>query len=195
MLAQRKYDVISMEITSVWFAGATSVYSREFYDEARRHLQSGGVLQQWVQLHHLTLDEIGSTLATVRDVFSYVQLYVQGGQGVIVASEAPLLLHPAGLSTPTYTLSNCLPPMIVLLNLVSSELLSSEDIDRVIATESFTVTTDWNRHRSTTSLCHRAARSPYAEPARALATQLQLDGGHRRWGSGSCPRPSRRPSG
>src|SRR5262249_41304437 len=46
------YDLISMELSSVWFAGASSLYSSEYYGLVRSHLSDEGVFQQWVQLHH-----------------------------------------------------------------------------------------------------------------------------------------------
>jgi spermidine synthase len=89
---ERKYDLITIEITSVWFAGATNLYSREFYELAKRHLQPGGVLQQWVQIHHTSPREIAADLATARSVFPHVSLWFYGGQGMLIASEHPLVL-------------------------------------------------------------------------------------------------------
>ncbi len=83
----RPYDLITIEITSIWFAGATNVYAKEFYELARRRLAPGGVLQQWVQLHSIGRDEIASAIATVRAVFPQVSFWCFGGQGMIVASE------------------------------------------------------------------------------------------------------------
>jgi spermidine synthase len=95
------YDVISMEISSIWFAGSSSLYSQEFYELARAHLRDGGVLQQWIQLHHISLENLESVLATVGEVFEHVNLWVVGGQGIILASDAPLGLGDgARLETP-----------------------------------------------------------------------------------------------
>jgi spermidine synthase len=85
---QSGYDVISMEITSIWFAGAASLYNREFYSLARSRLAPDGVLQQWVQLHHLTPMDILSVIASLRAEFRYVSLYVMGGQGILVATNS-----------------------------------------------------------------------------------------------------------
>ena len=36
LLTQNKrYDLISMELTSIWFAGAANLYNREFYQLAK----------------------------------------------------------------------------------------------------------------------------------------------------------------
>ena len=39
LLHPRQYDVISMEITSIWFAGGGSLYNQEFYRLAKRCLK------------------------------------------------------------------------------------------------------------------------------------------------------------
>ena len=86
LLSQNRFDVISLEISSIWFAGAASLYNQEFYRLVQTHLTPNGVLQQWVQLHHLSAIDILSIIATLRTEFQYVSLYVIGGQGILVAT-------------------------------------------------------------------------------------------------------------
>ncbi len=90
-----RYDLISMELSSVWFAGAANLYSREFYALARQHLTDGGILQQWVQLHHIRVRDFATILATLRREFPYVALFYGGGQGVLIASQEPLSMSTA----------------------------------------------------------------------------------------------------
>src|SRR5450830_719 len=85
----RQYDIISLEITSIWFAGAASLYNQEFYQLVKAHLQPDGILQQWVQLHHLNPTDILSIISTIRSEFKYVSLYQLGGQGILIASNEP----------------------------------------------------------------------------------------------------------
>lgn len=86
MLQERRYDVVSMEVSSIWFAGAASLYNREFYALVKRRLAPHGVLQQWMQLHHLTPIDVLYIMGSVRAEFEYVWLYLVGGQGMIIAS-------------------------------------------------------------------------------------------------------------
>lgn len=90
MLNHAKYDVITIELSSIWFAGASSLYSSEFYDLLADRLSPGGVLQQWVQLHHITPRDFATILHTVRRHFPAMALYYGGGQGIILASREPL---------------------------------------------------------------------------------------------------------
>lgn len=87
-LRDARYDFVGVEITSIWFAGAASLYNVEFYDLVKRRLSDRGVFQQWVQLHHIDDRDVVSILASMRAVFEHVWLYVAGGQGVIVACAA-----------------------------------------------------------------------------------------------------------
>ncbi len=84
------YDLIGMELSSVWFAGAAALYSQDFYRLVSKRLKPKGIFQQWVQLHHMTQPVMASVLATLRSEFEHVALFYGGGQGVVVASHAPL---------------------------------------------------------------------------------------------------------
>lgn len=86
LLTKRRYDIISIEITSIWFAGAASLYNREFYQLARGKMTSGGVIQQWVQLHHMAPTDLLTIISTLRSEFAFVSLYVVGGQGILIAT-------------------------------------------------------------------------------------------------------------
>lgn len=95
LVSTERYDVIGIEVSSIWFAGAANLYSREFYAITRARLAPGGVLQQWVQFHHTRRRELASVLSTVRSVFPHVALYAHGNQGIIVAGDGSLAMSPA----------------------------------------------------------------------------------------------------
>ena len=86
LLTKRQYDIVSIEITSIWFAGAASLYNRDFYQLVRTKLRPDGVLQQWIQLHHLSPTDLLTIIGTLRSEFQYVSLYVVGGQGILIAT-------------------------------------------------------------------------------------------------------------
>lgn len=86
LLTKNKYDVISIQITSIWFAGAASLYNSEFYDLINKHLTTGGVLQQWVQIHHISSYDLIHIIGTMRSRFKYVWLYIVGEQGILIAT-------------------------------------------------------------------------------------------------------------
>jgi spermidine synthase len=90
----RLYDIITVEITSIWFAGATNVFSQEFFELAKQRLRPDGVLQQWVQLNRNSPKEISSVIATARAVFPYVSYHAYGNQGMLIAANRPVVENP-----------------------------------------------------------------------------------------------------
>ncbi|MBL8912239.1 MAG: fused MFS/spermidine synthase [Archangium sp.] len=97
LLTTTKYDLITIELSSIWFAGASDLYNREFYGLAREHLTERGVLQQWVQLHHLTRRDLAVILQSIRAELPHVALFYSGGQGIVLASRQPIEIDYAGL--------------------------------------------------------------------------------------------------
>jgi hypothetical protein len=87
MVEPRTYDLITLEISSIWFAGAASLYNADFYRMAKPHLAKGGVLQQWMQLHRLQEADYVAILSSMRSVFRNVWLYKVDNQGFLVACD------------------------------------------------------------------------------------------------------------
>jgi spermidine synthase len=87
LLNEARYDLISIELTSIWFASAGNLYSREFYELCRSRLRKNGVLQQWVQLHHIELEDIATIIQTMHSVFPEVELWLGGHQGILIGGE------------------------------------------------------------------------------------------------------------
>lgn len=114
LLTRRNYDVISIEITSIWFAGAASLYNREFYQLARAKLRQDGVLQQWVQLHHMAPTDLLTIIGTLRGEFTYVSLYVVGGQGILIATNDAAKSQPSSLTLTALDTSVKLQPVRAL---------------------------------------------------------------------------------
>ncbi len=134
LVTPERYDLITIELTSVWFAGAANLYSREFYQLCQGRLRAGGVLQQWLQLHHIDRRELGVALRTLRSVFPNAALFVGGNQGIVVASDAPLEVSRAHLAeldrVPAVreTLGGA-----TLASLIDRLMISGAELDRFIA--------------------------------------------------------------
>jgi spermidine synthase len=135
-----RYDLITIELTSIWFAGATNLYSREFYELSRSRLQQDGILLQWIQMHHIGPREIASALATVREVFPYASLWFYGGQGMIVASEHPLIITESRRDALARFYSRDR-----IAGLEAARVLDSDGITRLIAALKPVINTDHNR--------------------------------------------------
>lgn len=148
-VAPRSYDLVAVELTSIWFAGATNLYSREFYELVRSRLREHGVMQQWVQLHHIGPRELASTLATMRSVFPYVSLWYFGRQGILIGTNHPQRIAPdrtdllaSRLAANTNQLLE--PPAELLRQVAQSRLLAPATLDALMLDHQI-INTDHNR--------------------------------------------------
>ena len=165
LLHDQKYDLITMEISSIWFAGATNLYSRDYYAIAKKRLAPGGVLQQWIQLHHIGLAELMSVIATVREEFPHVSFWVFGGQGIIVASHQPQVLRQAGVSAAENLLrtQNQIPQGTITIDgLLASRLLAPPDVDRLVTSFETAINTDRSRYLEYATPRYNLSRIDYA---------------------------------
>ena len=135
LVQEQKYDLISMELSSIWFAGAASLYSREFYQLIHERMKPGAVFQQWVQLHHVRPRDFATVLNTLRHQFAHVTLFYGGGQGILVASDAPLVASEARVHALERTprVAATIPHERPLLDLFNDVLVSDAGLDRFLA--------------------------------------------------------------
>jgi spermidine synthase len=90
LLSRQNFDLITIEITSIWISGEADLYNQEFYELCRARLTEHGVLQQWVQMHHMRTADLLVILNTAARVFRHVAFFFRGNQGLLIASPAPL---------------------------------------------------------------------------------------------------------
>src|SRR5579864_3076946 len=64
-----KFDIITSDPIHPWVKGAATLYSQEYFEMVKQHLNPGGVITQWVPLYESDFDTVKSELATFFDVF------------------------------------------------------------------------------------------------------------------------------
>ena len=64
-----KFDIITSDPIHPWVKGSATLYSKEYFELVKQHLNPGGVVTQWVPLYESDLDTVKSELATFFDVF------------------------------------------------------------------------------------------------------------------------------
>jgi spermidine synthase len=69
LTTQNKYDVITSDPIHPWVKGAATLYSKEYFETVKDHLNPGGVVAQWVPLYESDPDTIKTELATFFAVF------------------------------------------------------------------------------------------------------------------------------
>ena len=88
LLSDKRYDAIVSQPSHPWGAGASHLYTREFFTLVRDRLEPDGVFVQWIGLGFVDESLLRSLLATLRDVFPYVRVYRPGAGGVLFLSSA-----------------------------------------------------------------------------------------------------------
>lgn len=91
MLTDLRYDAIVSQPSHPWTAGASHLYTRDFFVQVRDHLAPGGVFVQWMGLQFVDEALFRSLLATLLDVFPHLRLYQPDpGSVLFLAGSEPL---------------------------------------------------------------------------------------------------------
>jgi spermidine synthase len=69
LTTREKFDVITSDPIHPWVKGSATLYSKEYFDLVKQHLNPGGIVTQWVPLYETDLSTVKSELATFFDVF------------------------------------------------------------------------------------------------------------------------------
>ncbi|MCB9558190.1 MAG: fused MFS/spermidine synthase [Deltaproteobacteria bacterium] len=96
LVSQRRYDVLISEPSNPWMPGIASLFTQEFYAQAKRRLAPGGVFGQWLQIYRLDAPAVASVIQTLLASFADVQLWMtDAGNMIFLASESPLQFSAA----------------------------------------------------------------------------------------------------
>jgi spermidine synthase len=64
-----KFDAVTSDPLDPWVKGAAMLYTKEFFEEVKRHLNPGGAVTLFVQLYESNTAAVKSEIATFLDVF------------------------------------------------------------------------------------------------------------------------------
>ncbi len=88
LASDRQFDVIVSEPSNPWISGVSNLFTREFFELARRRLAAGGVMAQWFQVYQLPVEDFKTLLRTYREVFPYVSVWLpQAGDLLVLGSD------------------------------------------------------------------------------------------------------------
>src|SRR5206468_4347871 len=69
LTSREKFDGITSDPLDPWVKGAATLYTKEFFEAARAHLNPGGIVTLFVQLYDSSPASIKSEIATFFEVF------------------------------------------------------------------------------------------------------------------------------
>jgi len=103
LTTREKFDVITSDPIHPWVKGAASLYTKDYFDLVKAHLNPGGVVTQWVPLYQSSEEVIKSEVATFFETFPNGTIWSNqfangGGYDVVMLAKAgPLVIDPAAL--------------------------------------------------------------------------------------------------
>jgi spermidine synthase len=69
LTSRDKYDIITSDPIHPWVKGSATLYSKEYFELVKEHLNPGGVVTQWVPLYESSEEVVKSEIATFFEVF------------------------------------------------------------------------------------------------------------------------------
>ncbi len=69
LTSREKFDIITSDPIHPWVKGAATLYTREYFDLVKRHLNPGGLVTQWVPLYESDTNVVKSEMATFFGAF------------------------------------------------------------------------------------------------------------------------------
>jgi spermidine synthase len=120
-----KFDIITSDPIHPWVKGAASLYTKEYFETVKAHLNPGGLVTQWVPLYESDSEAVKSEIKTFFEVFPNGSVWTNdsGGQGydvILLGSNEPLTIDMAALDKR-------------LQNVVISPILKTVNLDTAAA--------------------------------------------------------------
>jgi len=69
LTTREKFDIITSDPIHPWVKGSATLYSKEYFELVKQHMNPGGVVTQWVPLYESDVPTVKSEMATFFDVF------------------------------------------------------------------------------------------------------------------------------
>jgi spermidine synthase len=76
-----RFDGITVDPLDPWVKGAANLYTKEFYEVMKQHLNPGGVVTMYIQLFETNQDAVKSSVATFFEVFPNATIWGNPYQG------------------------------------------------------------------------------------------------------------------
>jgi spermidine synthase len=145
-LMTKRYDIVVSQPSHPWTAGASHLYTREFFHAVRDHLTTDGVFVQWIDLGLVDRPLLGSLLATLLDAFPHLRVYRPffRGTALFLASTAPLAVEANAVRALAAAPRELARAGVQTREDVAAAFALDEDGARQLAADAPLTTDDWN---------------------------------------------------
>jgi spermidine synthase len=87
-----KFDIITSDPIHPWVKGSATLYTKEYFEMVKAHLNPGGLVTQWVPLYETDLETVKSEIATFFEVFPNGSIWanedlLEGGYDVFLLGQ------------------------------------------------------------------------------------------------------------
>jgi len=92
LTTHEKFDAVTSDPLDPWVKGAATLYTKEFFDVVKRHLNAGGVVTLFVQLYESNTEAVKSEVATFFQAFPNGAIFGNtnngGGYDLVLVGQA-----------------------------------------------------------------------------------------------------------
>jgi spermidine synthase len=81
LTTREKFDIITSDPIHPWVKGAATLYTKEYFELIKQHLNPGGLVTQWVPLYESDATVVKSEIATFMDVFPHATIWANTNSG------------------------------------------------------------------------------------------------------------------
>lgn len=81
LTTSESFDIITSDPIHPWVRGSATLYTKEYFEMARKHLNPGGIVAQWVPLYETDVDSVKSEVATFFEVFPNGTIWANESEG------------------------------------------------------------------------------------------------------------------
>ena len=101
LTTNEKFDIITSDPIHPWVKGSATLYSKEYFELVKAHLNPGGIVTQWVPLYESDMRVVKTEIATFLDVFPNGTLWGNENNGgydsVVLGTVEPVKIDVNGL--------------------------------------------------------------------------------------------------
>jgi len=81
LTTREKFDIITSDPIHPWVKGSATLYSKEYFELVKEHLNPGGIVTQWVPLYESNPDTVKSEFATFFQAFPNGTIWGNSNKG------------------------------------------------------------------------------------------------------------------
>ncbi len=133
----RKFDAIICQPSDPWVNGSSELFSKEFFELAKKHLKPGGVMAQWLPLYSVSPEYLGILCRTFQHVFRQTVLFrhPEAGECILLGSDHPLTAPTSVVSGATWLTDTQLRHLCDALGQQSGDFRLNTDDNLVVEME------------------------------------------------------------